>query len=206
MFDVPMNERGKRVTEAVTVLKAAFSGEPFEYRGRVVHLTPAPFRPGGPSVSLGGSSQPAAERAARIADGFIPSKPEVWTFYRDEVQRLGRPDPGPCPTGENQVVALAEDPEEGWERMSPFFLHETNAYGRWQAQDDVASPYRSVADADELRATGNYRVLTPEQLVEEQKGSPFPFVFLHPMCGGMPLELAWSSLRLFENEVLPAFT
>jgi alkanesulfonate monooxygenase SsuD/methylene tetrahydromethanopterin reductase-like flavin-dependent oxidoreductase (luciferase family) len=206
LFGVPMNQRARRVTETVAVLKAAFSGEPFDYRGRTVELTPAPFRPGGPTISLGGSSRPAAERAARIADGFIPSKPEVWTFYRDEIQRLGRPDPGPCPIGENQVVALAEDPEAGWEQMSPFFLHETNAYGAWQAQDDIASPYRTVADADELRATGQYRVLTPEQLVEELKGSPFPFAFFHPMCGGMPPELAWSSLRLFENQVLPAFT
>jgi alkanesulfonate monooxygenase SsuD/methylene tetrahydromethanopterin reductase-like flavin-dependent oxidoreductase (luciferase family) len=206
MFDVPMNERGSRVTETVTVLKAAFSGEPFEYRGRTVRLTPAPFRPGGPSISLGGSSKPAAERAARIADGFIPSKPEVWTFYRDEVQRLGRPDPGPCPIGPNQVVALAEDPEQGWEQMSPFFLHETNAYGAWQAQDDIASPFHTVADADELRATGQYRVLTPEAFVEEQKGSPFPFALFHPMCGGMPPELAWSSLHLFERGVLPAFS
>jgi alkanesulfonate monooxygenase SsuD/methylene tetrahydromethanopterin reductase-like flavin-dependent oxidoreductase (luciferase family) len=205
MFDVAMSERGKRVTETVSVLKAAFAAEPFEYRGRIVHLTPAPFRPGGPSVLLGGSSKPAAERAARIADGFIPSKPEVWTFYRDEVRRLGRPDPGPCPVGENQVVALAEDSEAGWERMSPFFLHETNAYGTWQAQDDIASPFHRVADVDELRTTGRYRVLTPTQFVEEQQGSPFPFAFLHPMCGGMPLELAWSSLHLFENEVLPAF-
>jgi alkanesulfonate monooxygenase SsuD/methylene tetrahydromethanopterin reductase-like flavin-dependent oxidoreductase (luciferase family) len=205
MFDVPMGERGRRVTEAVTVLRAAFSGRPFEYRGRTVHITPAPFRPGGPSISLGGSSQPAAVRAARIADGFIPTTPEVWPFYRDEVQKLGRPDPGPSPVGTTQVVALAEDPDKGWEQMAPFFLHENNAYGVWQAQDDMASPYHTVAGVDELRTTGQYRVLTPEQLVEEQKAAPFPFAMLHPLCGGMPIELAWSSLHLFEHEVLPAF-
>jgi alkanesulfonate monooxygenase SsuD/methylene tetrahydromethanopterin reductase-like flavin-dependent oxidoreductase (luciferase family) len=205
MFDVPMKERGRRVTEAVAVLRAAFSGQPFEYRGRTVHITPAPFRPGGPSISLGGSSQPAAERAARIADGFIPSTPEVWTFYRDAVQKLGRPDPGPNPIGANQVVALAEDPDKGWEQMAPFFLHETNAYGTWQAQDDVASPFHNVEDVDELRTTGQYRVLAPEQFVEEQKAAPFPYALFHPLCGGMPIELAWSSLHLFENEVLPAF-
>jgi alkanesulfonate monooxygenase SsuD/methylene tetrahydromethanopterin reductase-like flavin-dependent oxidoreductase (luciferase family) len=205
MFDVPMHERGRRVTEAVSVLKAAFSGEPFDYHGRTIHITPAPFSPGGPAISLGGSSKPAAVRAARIADGFIPSVPEVWTYYRDEVIALGRPDPGPCPIGPNQVVALAEDPDEGWEAMAPFFLHETNAYGAWQAQDDVASPFHTVTDSDELRATGQYRVVSPEQFVDEQKAAPFPFAFFHPLCGGMPVDVAWSSLRLFEDRVLPAF-
>ena len=205
MFDVSMNERGKRVTEMVATLKAAFTNEQFQYRGRTVRVTPAPFTAGGPAVLLGGSSEPAARRAARIADGFIPAVPEVWDFYRDEVRQLGRPDPGPSPVGANRVVALAEDAEAGWQKMAPFFLHETNAYGKWQAQDDVGSPYRTVADADELRATGQYAVLTPGQFVAELKAAPFAFAQLHPLCGGMPPELAWSSLRLFEHEVLPAF-
>ncbi|MCK9902092.1 luciferase [Parafrankia colletiae] len=205
MFDVPMKERPKRVTHAVTTLKAAFTGEPFEYLGRTVQVTPAPFRSGGPAVLLGGNSEPAARRAARIADGFLPAMPAVWEFYRDEVLRLGRPDPGSSPVGENRVVALAKDPEEGWERMGPYFLHETNAYGVWQAQDDLVSPYRSVSSLEELRAAGQYAVLTPEQLVEELRAAPFPFVNLHPLCGGIPPELAWSSLHLFEHEVLPVF-
>lgn len=206
LFGVPMNERAKRVTEVVTTLKAAFAGEEFTYRGRTVRLTPAPFRPGGPSVSLGGSTEPAARRAARIADGFIPSVSEVWEYYRDEVLKLGRPDPGPSPIGRNQVVALAEDPDKGWEQMAPFFLHETNAYGAWRAQDDLAAPFHTVTGADELRESGQYRVLTPERFVAELKSSPRPFTQFHPLCGGMPMELAWSSLRLFEREVLPAFT
>jgi alkanesulfonate monooxygenase SsuD/methylene tetrahydromethanopterin reductase-like flavin-dependent oxidoreductase (luciferase family) len=205
MFGVPMKERAARVTETVATLKSAFTGSPFAYRGRMVHVTPAPFRPGGPTISLGGSSEAAARRAARIADGFIPSVPEVWDFYRDEVQKLGRPDPGPSPIGQNRVVALAQDPEEGWREMAPFFQHEVNAYGVWQAQDDIASPFHTVRDADALRATGQYCVMTPEEFVAEQKASPFPFALFHPLCGGMPIELAWSSLLLFEHEVLPAF-
>jgi len=205
LFGVPMTERAARVTEVVDTIRAACSGQPFEFRGRTVQLTPAPFRPGGPTILLGGSSEAAARRAARIADGFIPSDPSVWAHYREERILLGKPDPGECPTGPTQVVALARDPEAGWAQMAPFFLHEANAYGTWQAASGLPSPYRTVPDADVLRSTGQYRVLTPDQLVEEQRRAPVPFVTLHPLCGGIPIDLAWSSLRLFEEEVLPAF-
>jgi len=205
LFGVPMSERVHRVTEVVRTLKAAFSGEPFEYRGRMVRLTPSPFRRGGPSITLGGSSEGAARRAARIADSFIPSVPEVWDYYRDEVTRLGRADPGPYALGANQVIALADDPEEGWAEIAHYFLHETNAYGIWQAQDGVASPYRTKSDIGEVRAGGQYRVLTPEQLVAELKVSELPFVMFNPMCGGIPPAMAWKSLHLFEHGVLPAF-
>jgi len=205
MYGVPMSERGQRVDETVATLRKAFTGEPFEFRGRTVHLTPEPYGDGGPGIILGGSSEAAARRAARIADGFIPSVPEVWDFYRDEVQRLGRADPGPSPVGETRTVALADDAERGWKEMAPFFLHENNAYGTWQRQDNVATPYKTVDGIDELRATGRYDVLTPEALTAELKAAPFPYVMLHPLCGGMPVDLAWSSLRLFEEQVLPAF-
>jgi alkanesulfonate monooxygenase SsuD/methylene tetrahydromethanopterin reductase-like flavin-dependent oxidoreductase (luciferase family) len=205
MYGVPMSERGARVTEVVATLKAAFRGEPFEYRGRTVRVTPAPFRPGGPALILGGSSRPAAERAAQIADGFLPSDASVWPHYVDELLRLGKPDPGPCPVGDTVTVALAEDADQGWEQMAPYFMHEMNGYGVWQAQDNLASPYRTVANLEELRASGNYRVITPEAMIEEQKASPFPFAMFHPLCGGMPIDLAWSSLKLFEDKVLPAF-
>jgi len=78
---------------------------------------------------LGGSAEVAARRAARLELGFIPSLPEIHEQYRDEVQQLGRPDPGPTVMNPNVHVALAEEPETGWEQMTPFFLHETNAYG-----------------------------------------------------------------------------
>lgn len=205
MFGVPLNERPKRVTEVVATMKAAFAGEPFDYRGRTVRVTPAPWRPGGPAILLGGSSEPAARRAARIADGFVPSTSEVWDYYRDEVQKLGRPDPGPARGGETEVTALARDPEAGWQAMAPYFLHETNAYGAWREQADKPGSYHSVADVEALRATNRYHVLTPEQLVERLRAMPSPQAAFHPLCGGMPIDVAWESLRLFETEVLPAF-
>jgi alkanesulfonate monooxygenase SsuD/methylene tetrahydromethanopterin reductase-like flavin-dependent oxidoreductase (luciferase family) len=201
---VPMKERVHRVTEVIETIQGAFTGAPFEFQGRTVHLTPEPFGPG-PSITLGGSSEGAARRAARLGVGFLPSLPEVWEFYRDEVLARGGADPGPSPIGANRIVALAEDPDRGWAQMAPYFQHEMNAYGEWQIASGVASPYFTVNDLDELRETGLYAVLTPEEYVAELKAAPFPFALLHPLCGGMPIDLAWSSLRLLEHEVIPAF-
>ncbi len=206
MFGVPMRERPMRVTEAVATLRAAFSGEPFEFRGRTVVITPPPYQPGGPKLLLGGGSEPAARRAARIGDGFVPSIPETWHWYRDEMKKLGKADPGPFPGSETINIALASDTEKGWDQMAPYFLHEMNAYGAWQAEDNISSPYHAVASVQELRASGRYRVVTPDQLIAELQNQTPPILHLHPLCGGIPPEMAWDSLRLFEQEVLPAFT
>jgi alkanesulfonate monooxygenase SsuD/methylene tetrahydromethanopterin reductase-like flavin-dependent oxidoreductase (luciferase family) len=204
LYGIDRRDRVRRLTEVVEVLHGAFRGEPFEVDGRTIQITPGPYREHGIRLTLGGSSEPAARRAARLGTAFLPSVPEVWDHYREESIALGRPDPGPCTIPEdNRIVALAEDPDEGWAQMAPFFLHEMNAYGAWWEQEQIGSPYRPVATADELRATGKYAVLTPEQYVEELRAMPFPLAFLHPMCGGMPIDLAWSSLRLFEERVLP---
>jgi hypothetical protein len=147
------------------------------------------------------------------ADGYLPSPVQMLAAMaartkqvRFLVAALIAPFHDPLRlAGPNRVVALAEDPDEGWERMAPFFLHETNAYGEWQDQDDVAAPFRTAEGMAELRRGDQYRVLTPAQFVTELKAAPTPFTQFHPLCGGMPMDLAWSSLRLFEREVLPAF-
>lgn len=204
MFDVPLGERAKRMTEAVETLRAAWTGEPFSFRGRTVRVTPTPYNTGGPQIAMGGSSEPAARRAARIGDGFIPSVPEVYEFYRDECQKLGKPDPGPWLGGDTTSTFVADDPDAEWEAIGPYLLHETNAYGAWQAQtDNLATGFTSVTDAAQLRAEGRYRILTPSDFLDDMKAAgDFAFAMLHPMCGGIPPELAWRHLELFKEQVL----
>ena len=206
MFDRRLGDRAALTTEAVETLRQAFTGEPFEFRGRTVRITPTPAQFGGPKISLGGSSEPAARRAARIADGFMPSSAGIWDFYRDECLKLGKDDPGPHPGGSTDFVHLATDPDAGWETIAPFAMHEVNAYGAWMAEAGISATggYVPVASAEELRTTGQYRVITPDQMVEELRAQgPFAFVALHPLMGGIPPEVAWESLHLFEHDVLP---
>ncbi|RAY10982.1 LLM class flavin-dependent oxidoreductase [Actinomadura craniellae] len=206
MFGVEPKERVRRTVETVTTLRNAWTGEPFEYRGRTVRVTPAPCSPGGPPLDLGGSSEAAARRAARLGVGFMATDPGVWEFYRDETIRLGRPDPGPYLGGNTGFVHLAEDVEEGWEQIAPYALHESASYGGWLAAGGPGSAevYRPIGSVAELRASGQYRVLRPAELVAElTERGPLAVGLLHPMMGGIPPEIAWRSLRLLETEVLP---
>jgi alkanesulfonate monooxygenase SsuD/methylene tetrahydromethanopterin reductase-like flavin-dependent oxidoreductase (luciferase family) len=211
LFDVPLSERAARTTEAVSVLRASRTGEPFTYRGRTVRLTPAPEAPegggrAGPTVLLGGSGPAAARRAARIADGFQPSDPEAWEVYRAERLALGKRDPGgylPQPTG---FLHVATDPDAAWEAIRPHARHEAESYGRWAtaAGLDGVTGYTapSDGDVDALRAEGRYRVVTPDELRAELAAAPDTVLVLNPMMGGLPPDLAWEGLRLLADEVL----
>jgi alkanesulfonate monooxygenase SsuD/methylene tetrahydromethanopterin reductase-like flavin-dependent oxidoreductase (luciferase family) len=204
MFGVALSERPRRVTEAVATLRAAWTGEPFEHRDRTVTVRPRPTNEGGPMLLLGGTSEAAARRAARIADGFVPSDLGCWEHYRDECLTLGRADPGPgrAEAG-GEVVVLAEDPERAWDELGPYFLHETNAYGRWTAESGLPSPYTPAADVAELRCRDQYRILTPDGYrAEVEAGDGDAFALLNPMVGGIPPELAWRHLHLFEDTFL----
>jgi alkanesulfonate monooxygenase SsuD/methylene tetrahydromethanopterin reductase-like flavin-dependent oxidoreductase (luciferase family) len=197
MFDVALSERPARIRETVATLRAAWTGEPFDFRGRTVRVLPTPAQPGGPSILLGGSSDAAARRAARIADGFIPSTPECWGAYRDECLQLGKPDPGEGMSANADVVVLAEDPDKAWPVIGPYFMYESNAYGAWQAAAGQTT-YKPVADLDELRADGQYRILTPDEYAAETP----EIASLHPMAGGIPPDLAWDHLHLFAETFL----
>ncbi|BBY60884.1 hypothetical protein MSAR_40200 [Mycolicibacterium sarraceniae] len=62
-----------------------------------------------------------------------------------------------------------------------------------------------VQTLDEVRASGRYRFLTPDQLINEVRASAhYGPIVLHPLVGGMPVEKAWKSVTLLTDEVLPA--
>jgi alkanesulfonate monooxygenase SsuD/methylene tetrahydromethanopterin reductase-like flavin-dependent oxidoreductase (luciferase family) len=204
MFDRNTSERVAHVEELVAVLQRAWTGEPFIYRGRTVQVRPRPVQRPRPRIDLGGSSEPAARRAARIADGFFPSMPEQWPAYRAEVLARTERDPGACPWPGAEFVHVAERPDEVWPAILPHALHEVNEYGRIAAETGAATGFTPIEDPDVLRATGMYRVITPEECLSLLHELPAGQIFVfHPLMGGLSTDLAWSSLRLLEERVLP---
>jgi alkanesulfonate monooxygenase SsuD/methylene tetrahydromethanopterin reductase-like flavin-dependent oxidoreductase (luciferase family) len=201
MAGVDPKTRGRLLEEYVDVMRQAWTGEPFEWRGRTIRVTPKPETP--PMILIGGSTAIAARRAARLRAGFFPAigDPELARLYEAECARVGF-DAGfvMLPSGPG-FVHVSEDPERDWQRILPHALYDARTYAAWQTPDQRSQVHVTGEDAASLRASGVYRVVTPDECValahETQR------IILHPLMGGLDAELGWQSLRLFAREVLP---
>ena len=100
---VPLNERGSRLSEAIPLLRALWSGKPVDHRGRHypgfegVAMQPPTRQTGGPPIWVGGRADAALARAGRLADGWISYvvTPETYRASLDKIaaatDRAARP-------------------------------------------------------------------------------------------------------------------
>jgi alkanesulfonate monooxygenase SsuD/methylene tetrahydromethanopterin reductase-like flavin-dependent oxidoreductase (luciferase family) len=207
MAGVARAERGKLLEEYIGVMRAAWTGEPFEWRGRTVVVTPRPATPGGPRMALGGSVKVAARRAARLRLAMFAGAddPEVRQEYEQACAAEGWDGGSFSASTGPAFVMVSDDVDATWEQIGPHALFDAATYDRWQdAEHQSSFRVRGVQTVDDLRGNGTYRVVTPDEcieLVRAQRG-----LTLHPLMGGIAPDVAWRSLELFEHEVLPAFS
>ncbi|MFY1679020.1 LLM class flavin-dependent oxidoreductase [Streptomyces sp. WMMC905] len=201
---VDFARRGRLQDELLATLLAAWTGEEFTHRGRIVRVTPRPFSDPHPPLMVGGASRPAARRAARFGLPFFPSAhlPELAAYYEAASAARGGGGVVVMPAPRTHLIHVAERPERVWAEYGGHFLHEARTYACRQP-DGQRTAVRSVArTVEELRAEGVYRVLTPQECVELAAQDSAATV-LHPLVGGMPPEEGWRGVRLFCERVLP---
>ena len=92
--EVPVEERGPRLSESLPLLRALVRGEPVSSEGRFyrfpeTRLAPPSPQPEGPRIWCGGRSPGALRRTGRLADGWISYvvTPEM---YRDALVEIAR--------------------------------------------------------------------------------------------------------------------
>src|SRR5437867_4738994 len=92
---VPHRERGRGVDEGIEVCRLLWTKSPADFEGRFVRFTdvalePKPVQPGGPPIWIGGRSDHALRRAARLGDGWVSYviTPERYRASLDKIRTL----------------------------------------------------------------------------------------------------------------------
>jgi alkanesulfonate monooxygenase SsuD/methylene tetrahydromethanopterin reductase-like flavin-dependent oxidoreductase (luciferase family) len=201
MAGVDRKKRGSLLEEYVDVMRKAWTGEPFEWRGRTVRVTPKPASP--PVVMVGGSTEKAARRAARLQCGFFPAigDARLKEIYEEECAKIGFKGGFVSLPGGPGFVHVSDDPERDWARIGEHALYDAATYAAWQTPDQRSQVHVAAQRVDDVRKSGVYQILTPDQCVAlaQEQGR----LILHPLMGGIPAQLGWESIELFEKKVLP---
>jgi alkanesulfonate monooxygenase SsuD/methylene tetrahydromethanopterin reductase-like flavin-dependent oxidoreductase (luciferase family) len=202
MFGIDKKRRGATLDENLRVVLDAWSGKEFEFRGTTMRVTPSPVTQPHPLLFVGGTGEAAAKRAARFGLPFFPSHhdPGLEEFYRAECAQQGTSafilmPQEPC------YVHVAEDPDKAWARVGPHMLYDAQSYDSWQPPGQRSAVHVHAETVDELKESGIYRILTPDEAVDLAKSSGT--LMFHPLVGGLSPELGWESLQLFADQVLP---
>ena len=89
--------------------------------------------------------------------------------------------------------------------IAPHVLYNTNMNAEWAKERGVgATPYPPLTGLDDLKASAQFAVLTPEECVSmAEKLGPDAELTLHPMMGGLAPQHGSASLSRFIDDVLP---
>src|ERR1700761_2546599 len=127
-FGLDITTRGRVADEMLAVLSRLVRGEPVEYRGRRVRVTPRCVPAAGPLMMIAAGSKAAARRAATHGLGFISQtdSPGLKDYYESQCRAAGH-EPGivQFPVKESPTaVFVADNLDEAWDVLGPHLLHD----------------------------------------------------------------------------------
>jgi len=209
MAGVSLHDRGRLMDEAVQALLDAWTGEPFEYRGRTVRVTPKPVTQPHPILMIGGSGPAGARRAARFRAPFMAMNddPSLADAYDAACRDHGFADGFALIPTNIGMVHVSDDPERDWARIGPHAVFDAATYHAWGRADQRSALDVDAKSIDDVRNSGVYRIVTPDECVAlaEELG-PMGTILFHPLMGGMSPDIGWESLELFASKVAPRLT
>jgi alkanesulfonate monooxygenase SsuD/methylene tetrahydromethanopterin reductase-like flavin-dependent oxidoreductase (luciferase family) len=167
-FGRELKQRPSLVEEAIEVIRRAWSGEPVNFEGKRfqvgdVRVTPAPEHV--PKLYLGAMAEPAIDRVARVADGFLSTGGIGQDIYLECLKKHGR-DPAQGVIIAGHWAIISDDPEREAAAIGPHALYQGNQYIEWGAFGPPDTTPR-FPDAATALSQGLYRLWDADTAVRE---------------------------------------
>jgi probable F420-dependent oxidoreductase len=190
---VPFKERGKRTDEAIHVIRLLWTHDEVSFQGEFykldrVTIFPKPWQTP-PPIWIGGKSEAAMRRTARLGDGWIPSfiTPEELRVGVDRVKEMA-------------VAAGREVPEDHFGTLINYAVAESG-----EAAFAMAQPYLQRGRVDDATMRQCTAFGPPEVLqakIEEYvKGGVSKFI-LRPLC---PPARMLEQLAIVAEKIVPDY-
>lgn len=190
---VPFTERGRRTDEAIRVMRLLWTQSEVTFQGEFykldrVSIFPKPWQ-SPPPIWIGGKSEAAMRRTARLGDGWIPSliTPDELRAGVQKVQELA-------------AAAGREVPEDHFGTLISYAIADTEDAGRALAQPYLQRGRVDDATMRQCTAFGPVGRLI-EKVEEYVKGGASKFI-LRPLC---PPDRMLEQLAPITEQVCPEY-
>ena len=208
-FQRSLKHRPSLVEEGIEIIRRSWSGDAVNFSGKRfqvgdLRVTPTPVHT--PDILLGGMVQPAIERAARVADGFLCTGGIGLDIYSEALVSRGKSvEEGKAVLGCWAIIS--EDPEAEAARVGDHVLYQINEYIKWGA---FGPPGETplFEDAPTAIENGLYELWDAEMAVDKlsQLISDYPMISdIHfwAQFPGESVESGNRRLKYIAEKVLP---
>jgi alkanesulfonate monooxygenase SsuD/methylene tetrahydromethanopterin reductase-like flavin-dependent oxidoreductase (luciferase family) len=131
-FGKKLVNRVSLMEESIAILRTAFAGEAITHHGKrftIDAVTVGPVAAKPPRILIGGNSEPAIDRAARLGDGYLSAFNGFHPLYLDAARRHD----STAAISASQWVVIDDDPERAWAAVGPHAAYMLNVYAQWGA-------------------------------------------------------------------------
>jgi len=217
-FGVDRKTRAARFAESISVIRQLWSGDPVQHAGRFFQLDDAhpsvlPLQPGGPPIWLGGQSEPAVRRAARIGDAWYVAPfvrhddlKVLRDVFLEERAKHGLSLDGEFPVRRDIMIAPAVEAARqlAYERSRARY----QTYQKWGLDDAARAAAQEETSQLDLEEIEKRFILGPpsrcvEQIQEIAQSTGMTELDLRVHWPGSTHQEAMEQLELFFAEIAP---
>lgn len=217
-FDIRKEEKGRRLGEALEVIKSLWGGEAVNFKGEFFQLTNArigvrPLQKPRPPIWIAGNDDRAVIRAARLGDAWLVNPHASLTTlirqvrkYRDALVESGKSSSAEFPIIREAYVA--ENDQRAFSEARPYLEAKYRTYTAWGQEAAFADRDPLTRPLSEL-AVDRFIIGGPSKCTEdlsrfvEKLG--VNHIILRMSWPGMKHTSVMENIRLFSEKVMPYF-